>query len=244
MKAFLTLLATLVPALALRVPAPVAAGDALTRRGLVQSAAAAAALVAGAGGAQAAEQARHAINHAFASAPAARTSHSPRQPRPPLTARSSFFAQANRMGGMLEPYVDGPKGFKLYAPSGWNKFDADPGVYDAKWQDIIEPFETVQISSSPVQTATSIDALGTLGEVANKFAKARDSKLLGADERMVDGSLVYLMEMQGEQYHEMLSLAINKGKLYRLSTVATNKRWPKRQEIYKNIMLSFSPKGF
>ena len=61
---------------------------------------------------------------------------------------------------MLEPYVDGPKGFKLYAPSGWNKFDADPGVYDAKWQDIIEPFETVQISSSPVQTATSIDALG------------------------------------------------------------------------------------
>ena len=61
MKAFLTLLATLVPALALRVPAPVAAGDALTRRGLVQSAAAAAALVAGAGGAQAAEQARHAI---------------------------------------------------------------------------------------------------------------------------------------------------------------------------------------
>ncbi len=145
---------------------------------------------------------------------------------------------------MLEPYVDGPKGFKLYAPSGWNKFDADPGVYDAKWQDIIEPFETVQISSSPVQTATSIDALGTLGEVANKFAKARDSKLLGADERMVDGSLVYLMEMQGEQYHEMLSLAINKGKLYRLSTVATNKRWPKRQEIYKNIMLSFSPKGF
>ena len=243
MKA-LTLFATLVPALSLRVPAPVTAGDALTRRGLVQSAAAAAALVAGAGGAQAAEQARHAMTT---------PPPPPRQPRAPtaLSRLNScspppppFLAQANRMGGMLEPYVDGPKGFKLYAPSGWNKFDADPGVYDAKWQDIIEPFETVQISSSPVQTATSIDALGSLGEVANKFAKARDSKLLGADERMVDGSLVYLMEMQGEQYHEMLSLAINKGKLYRLSTVATNKRWPKRQEIYKNIMLSFSPKGF
>ena len=68
--------------------------------------------------------------------------------------------------------------------------------------------------------------------------------MLGADERMVDGSLVYLMEMQGEQYHEMLSLAINKGKLYRLSTVAKNTRWNKRQELYKNIMLSFSPKGF
>ena len=243
MKA-LTLFATLVPALSLRVPAPVTAGDALTRRGLVQSAAAAAALVAGASGAQAAEQARHAINHSLRLRPG-----SPELPQPSAASIATHreilhSAQANRMGGMLEPYVDGPKGFKLYAPSGWNKFDADPGVYDAKWQDIIEPFETVQISSSPVQTATSIDALGSLGEVANKFAKARDSKLLGADERMVDGSLVYLMEMQGEQYHEMLSLAINKGKLYRLSTVATNKRWPKRQEIYKNIMLSFSPKGF
>ena len=38
---------------------------------------------------------------------------------------------------------------------------------------------TPQVSTSPVQTATSIDALGSLGEVANKFAKARDSKLLG-----------------------------------------------------------------
>merc|ERR1719420_107345 len=103
MKA-LTLFATLVPALSLRVPAPVTAGDALTRRGLAQSAAAVAALVAGAGGAQAAEQ-------------------------------------ANRMGGLLEPYIDAPKGFKMYVPTGWNKFDADPGVYDAKWQDIINSNE-------------------------------------------------------------------------------------------------------
>ena len=54
---------------------------------------------------------------------------------------------------MLEPYVDGPKGFKLYAPSGWNKFDADPGVYDVKFQDIIESETIVQVSTSPVQTA-------------------------------------------------------------------------------------------
>ena len=87
---------------------------------------------------------------------------------------------------MLEP-PSRPEGLQAARADGLNKFDADPGVYDAKWQDIIEPFETVQISSSPVQTATSIDALGTLSEVANKFAKARDSKLLGADERMVDG---------------------------------------------------------
>jgi hypothetical protein len=60
MRAVLIALFAVAPTLSLRVPAPVAAGDALTRRGLVQSAAAAAALVAGAGSASAAEQARRA----------------------------------------------------------------------------------------------------------------------------------------------------------------------------------------
>ena len=41
------------------------------------------------------------------------------------------------MGGLLEPFIDTQKGYKLYVPAGWNKFDADPGVYDIKFQDII-----------------------------------------------------------------------------------------------------------
>ena len=41
-----------------------------------------------------------------------------------------------------------------------------------------------------------------------------------------------------------LLLTINRGKLYRLSCVATNKRWPKRAELYKNVALPFVPKGF
>jgi len=45
-------------------------------------------------------------------------------------------------------------------------------------------------------------------------------------------------------YHEYLALTINRGKLFRLSTVTSNKRWSKRQELYKNVVLSFVPKGF
>ena len=84
--------------------------------------------------------------------------------------------EPSRMGGILEPYIDAPRGFKLLKPSGWNKvrslpppphphvpqpavspgpntkrdcrpcpqFDVDPGVYDVKFQDLIDPFETVQ----------------------------------------------------------------------------------------------------
>lgn len=80
--------------------------------------------------------------------------------------------------------------------------------------------------------------------MGKKFAKSRNAELVSASERDSDGSLCYTFELKGEIYHEFLLLSINRGKLYRLTTVSTNKRWPKRAEIYKNIVLSFVPKGF
>ena len=160
-------------------------------------------------------------------------------------AAPAFAAEEfSRMGGLLEPFVDTQKGYKLYTPSGWNKFDADPGVYDVKFQDIIEQETTVQVATSPVSTATSVSALGELDEVAEKFAKSRSASVLSAKSREVDGSLVYDFELKGEQYHELLSLCINRGKLYRVSTVTSNKKWDKRKDLYKNIILSFVPRGF
>jgi hypothetical protein len=150
----------------------------------------------------------------------------------------------SRMGGLLEPYLDVQRGFKLYRPSGWNQFDADPGVYDVKFQDIIESETTVQVSTSPVQTATSVTALGELDAVGAKFAKSREAKLVEAKQRDVDGSLVYIFELQGEAFHELLALCINRGKLYRVSAVTSNKKWNKRAELYKNVVLSFVPRGY
>merc|ERR1711908_52686 len=150
----------------------------------------------------------------------------------------------SRMGGLLEPYIDTQKGYKLYKPAGWNQFDADPGVYDIKFQDIIEPETTVQVSTSPVSTATSITALGDLDAVGAKFAKSRGAELVSASQREVDGSLVYTLELKGELYHELLALSITRGKLYRVTTVTSNKKWSRRQELYKNIVASFVPKGF
>merc|ERR1712129_457339 len=94
----------------------------------------------------------------------------------------------------LEPYIDAPRGFKLLKPSGWNKFDVDPGVYDVKFQDLIDPFETVQVSTSPVATATSVDALGGLAAVGEKFAKGREAELVSAKQRKVGDVLVYQFE--------------------------------------------------
>jgi len=150
----------------------------------------------------------------------------------------------SRMGGLLEPFIDVKKGYKLYKPSNWNQFDTDPGVYDVKFQDIIEPFETVQVSSSPVTTATSISSLGDLQAVGAKISKSRNAELVSASQRDSDGSLVYIIELEGDTYHELLALCINRNKLYRVSTVASNKRWPKRAELYRNVIASFVPRGY
>ena len=150
----------------------------------------------------------------------------------------------SRMGGLLEPMIDTAKGYKIYKPAGWNMFDADPGVYDVKFQDIIESETTMQVATSPVATATSISALGDLDAVATKFAKTRSAEVVSATSRTVGDSLVYQVELKGEKYHELLALCINRGKLYRVSCVTGNKKWDKRKDLYKNIVLSFVPQGF
>jgi len=159
-------------------------------------------------------------------------------------APASAAEEFNKMSGVLEPYIDVQKGYKLFKPVAWNQFDTDPGVYDIKFQDLIEPAETVQVSSSPVSTATSVSALGDLETVGGKFAASRGGKLVSSTQRDADGSLVYQFEVQGDAFHEYILLSINRGKLFRLTTTTTNKRWPKRAEMYKNVALSFVPKGF
>lgn len=90
----------------------------------------------------------------------------------------------------------------------------------------------------------TLSALGDLSTVGEKFAKSRSAQLVNAIERDVDGSLLFAYEFKGELYHELLALCINRGKLYRLTATTSNKKWPKRADLYKNIIASFVPKGY
>jgi photosystem II oxygen-evolving enhancer protein 2 len=79
-----------------------------------------------------------------------------------------------------------------------------------------------------------------LGE---KLAAKRDSKLINADERLTDGILFYVFEFAiNDGTHQILSLSVNKGKIWSLDLSTSEKRWPKRKELYYNIVGSFLPK--
>jgi photosystem II oxygen-evolving enhancer protein 2 len=150
-----------------------------------------------------------------------------------------------RMGGLLEKFADTQRGLSILAPSGWNKFEGEVGAYDIKWQDLVDPKENVKISSTPVKsTTTSISALGEdVQAIGSSLAAKRNAKLVMAEERLTDGILFYTFEFAiNDGTHQLLSLCVNKGKIWSLDANTTEKRWSKREELYKNIVGSFIPK--
>lgn len=149
-----------------------------------------------------------------------------------------------RMGGLLEAYQDGPRGLRLMAPSGWNKFDGEVGAYDIKWQDLVDPTENIKISSSPVKSTTeSIDALGDVKELGVKLAAKRNANLVSATDRTTEGILFYTFDFAlPDKTHQLLLLCVAKGKLWSVDASAKEKRWSKREEMYKNVLGSFVPR--
>lgn len=150
-----------------------------------------------------------------------------------------------RMGGLLEKYQDSMRGFTILAPSGWNKFEGEVGAYDVKWQDLVDPRENIKISSTPVKsTTTSISALGEdVAAIGQSLAGKRNASLVSASERLTDGILFYVFDFAIEDgTHQVLSLCVNKGKIWSLDANTIEKRWAKRQELYMNVIGSFMPK--
>ena len=60
-----------------------------------------------------------------------------------------------RMGGLLERYQNGGRGWSILAPTGWNRFEGEVGAYDMKWQDLVDPTDNIKVSSTPVKSTTT-----------------------------------------------------------------------------------------
>ena len=149
-----------------------------------------------------------------------------------------------RMGGLLEPFQDGPRSIRMMAPSGWNKFDGEVGAYDLKWQDLVDPTENIKVTSTPVKSTTeSIAVLGDVKELGASLAAKRNAQLIAAQERQTDGIVFYKFEFAlNDGTHQLLQLCVSRGKLWSMDANAKEKRWSKRAELYENVLGSFIPK--
>mmetsp|Transcript_57341 Transcript_57341/g.83829 ORF Transcript_57341/g.83829 Transcript_57341/m.83829 type:complete len:228 (+) Transcript_57341:138-821(+) len=149
----------------------------------------------------------------------------------------------SRMGGTMDPYNDVNKGFKLMRPGGWDAFSNAPGEYDVKFVDLVNKAETITVSTTPVKSSTSIDALGEVGAVGAKLAASRGAELLSANDKITENIRAYTFEFKKGSSYEIYQLSINKGRLWSLSCVApSEKSWAKRKEAYRVVAGSFLPR--
>ena len=86
-------------------------------------------------------------------------------------------------------------------------------------------------------------ALGEVKAVGASLASKRNAKLMKADERQTEGVLFYDFEFAiADGTHQLLTLCVNKGKVWSLDANCSENRWSKRKELYTKAVGSFLPK--
>ena len=181
-----------------------------------------------------------------AKAPAADTAAEPAASAPVEKGKEGGLPKISSTSGQVTKYKDINKGFQILKPNGWNQFDTAPGEYDVKWEDLVEKSELVMVGSSPVKTATSVDALGDVDTVGANLAKKKKAVLVDAKTNEKEGVKYYTFVFKADDdkkgAREVYQLCINKGKLWSVTATTSEKRWAKRKELYGAIMASFAPK--
>lgn len=151
----------------------------------------------------------------------------------------------------LKSYIDTTDGYQFLYPNGWVQVKVNEGP-DVVFHDLIEDTENVSVVISPVSNKKTLADLGTPDEVGYKLSKNalapegsnRKAELVSAESREVDGKTYYILEYEvtlpNQKRHNLASVVINRDKLYTLNISTPEKRWPKMQQQFKQMINSFS----
>jgi photosystem II oxygen-evolving enhancer protein 2 len=152
----------------------------------------------------------------------------------------------------LNRFVDSADGYQFDYPNGWLQVKVGDGP-DVVFHDLIEVSENVSVVISPVPSGKTLAELGTPTEVGYKLGKValapagsdRTAELINAAEREVNGKIYYFLEYgvkfpNGQDRHNISSVAISRGKLFTFNASVPEKRWKKLQRIIDEVVSSFT----
>lgn len=151
----------------------------------------------------------------------------------------------------LKSYVDSTDGYKFLYPNGWLAVKVSGGA-DVVFHDLIERDENVSVVISPVSKDKTLADIGTPGEVGYKLMKSaiappdsnRQAELVNAETREFGPKTYYILEyavkLPKQERHNLTSVAVSRGKLFTFNASTTEKRWPKVQNMLKQVVNSFS----
>mmetsp|Transcript_4957 Transcript_4957/g.17387 ORF Transcript_4957/g.17387 Transcript_4957/m.17387 type:complete len:243 (-) Transcript_4957:83-811(-) len=145
------------------------------------------------------------------------------------------------------PVKNVQKGYAFLYPFGWQEVSVDGAEVTVK--DIIEPLESLSLEILPTNKE-SITDYGAIKPLAENLVKqvlvppTQEGTVLNAEERENEGLKYYTIEYTAKAKnftrHSLTVLAVQKGKLYTITTGANERRWPKMQDKLKFIAKSFT----
>lgn len=143
------------------------------------------------------------------------------------------------MGGLLDKFGDVNRGFRIYKPSTWNQFENGDG-YDFRWTDIVDKRDVITLSTS-AYSGDRISDLAGVDRLGEKLAKSHGDVVAGRA-RTSDGILFYDYIFKGETAYELLTMCVNKSRLWQLSARTPAASWEKREGLLRNVVGSFVPR--
>lgn len=152
----------------------------------------------------------------------------------------------------FKSFVDATDGYQFLYPNGWLEIKVSDGP-DVVFHDIIEQTENVSVVINPVAGKKSLRDLGDPGEVGYKLSKSaiappdsgRQAELVNAESRESGDKLYYLLEYavklaDGQERHNLASVAVSRGKLYTFNASTPEVRWEKMKDKLEQAVNSFS----
>ncbi|MGA7934568.1 MAG: photosystem II reaction center PsbP [Kovacikia sp.] len=151
----------------------------------------------------------------------------------------------------LKSYVDSTDGYQFLYPNGWLPVKVSSGA-DVVFHDIIEQTENVSVVINPVSGNKTLGDLGSPGEVGYQLGKTaiappgsgREAELVTAESREVGDKTYYLLEyavkVNGQERHNLASVAVSRGNLYTFNASTPENRWSTMEEVIKQVVNSFS----
>jgi photosystem II oxygen-evolving enhancer protein 2 len=148
-------------------------------------------------------------------------------------------------------YISATYGYQFLYPNGWipvNVEDNDHGV-DVVYRDLLEYSENLSVIVSDVPASQTLQSLGSPTDVGYRFMQEattgdRQPELIRAESHNQTGQTYYTLEYQvtlgnGQQRHDLATVAIKQGKLYTFNLSTPQGRWQARQSLFNQIINSF-----
>ena len=144
------------------------------------------------------------------------------------------------MGGLLDKFADVNRGFRIMKPATWNQFENGDG-YDFRWTDIVDKRDVISLATSPYSGGDRISDVAAADKLGGKL-EAKHGSLLSSRARTSDGILFYDFIFQNADAYELLTMCVNKNRLWQLSARTTQSTWAKKEGLFRNVVGSFVPR--